>query len=376
MAQNSSIIQRPMATANPVADRAMLALHENDIRLNNKIDESVEVISETNEATADDLQTQIDTNAANISSNDTDIQGLQEQKKQSTRQYQIDGDFNFWDEYTAPVTANGYFSNMWKLNIGGSSASVTKIASSINSKTYAAQFVSNGAGTNTRIEQIVNGNVFSNKSLSVFVLAKHNGTNPSNLLIELLSSGEPQVNTAMTFDSSFTWKRYDLTVGTHAGGDGFIRIIARTAEAFDITFEKIRVIETQGLPTGIIPDWVKEDEKPEITRIEVLQYFERKGIGSGNITGLCSGFVFDATNIFANIEYSKKISSPTISSFSNIQARTATQTLAISAIATVSSSENCAWIGFIVSGATPSGTPAIIRKASTVNAYIDINARY
>jgi hypothetical protein len=73
-----------MATANPVADRAMLALHENDIRLNNKIDESVEVISETNEATADDLQTQIDTNAANISSNDTDIQGLQEETKHKT----------------------------------------------------------------------------------------------------------------------------------------------------------------------------------------------------------------------------------------------------------------------------------------------------
>lgn len=295
-----------------------------------------------------------------------------------TRQYQIDGDFNRWDEGTS-ISATGYgAASIWSFDLSGATGTFSQQAhASTNSKPYFARINTTVANNNTAIIQRLEGNVFSGKSLSFFIKAKGTGvTSIDCAVIDSGSASQASGTIISSITTDFAWYRLDLVVPSFSTTNWSGYTIKNTnTETFTLDIDKIRIVETGSLPTGVIPDWIKEDEDQEDQSSKVLQYYERQ-ISRVQFTAFASGRTTSTTAGNFYLKYHRKIDSTiTISYGGNILVDAPSGGNNISSISNSYAGSDSALIQPVTTGLT-SGEPAVLYASNDNDAYFEIDARY
>ncbi len=223
-------------------------------------------------------RTNTDTNAS------ADINTLQGNvdTRVSGRYYQIDGDFNGNQTGSTSQSADGYdvFDMYTYLQTFGTGTFARSSHASTNSKPYYLTITDTSADANHGFAQNIKGNELSGKNVSVFIRAKYTTNAPTSLFIGFSADGASVKGstTLSGFSASWVWYRADITVTAYSTTNYTSFLLTnQNSENWDLDIDKIRIIETNGLPTGTIPDWIKEDEDVEEMKQKILQYYQRKG---------------------------------------------------------------------------------------------------
>jgi hypothetical protein len=289
----------------------------------------------------------------------------------------IDGDLTFWIEGTS-ISAEGFGAlTMWALVLSGATATLSRQDTAANtSKPYFARIVCTAADDFCGIVQTLEGNFVSNKTIAVFIEAKYTTNAPTSMRFDVantalsISYGN---DTASGFTTNFEWYRFDITVTANDQIDLSYALRNPNNETWDLDINKIRIIETNDLSTGIVPDWIKEDEDSIKMRNKADWYFERRALGSDDETAIGSGSIISATRADFYVSYKPKRKNPLVGAFSNLEVNAPGVNYAVSAINAGSSySINSARIQVDITGA--SANRATLRT-SAADGYLDFDAR-
>jgi len=230
----------------------------------------------------------------------------------------IDGDFNHNQMGGTGRTSNGYVIDTWYQSILSgttvSSAVAKEIDSNIDKNKITLTLTSSQFSFQNRLKGC---HLHTGKNLSFFVKISSTGGLSdlgANFGQNFGSGGSATVQTTsalqnISASTTEEWFRFDLTVpsisGKTIGIDNFSQIYmaSRTTQSSDIAFHKIRVIETPAnLPSGVIPDWIKEEEDPLETKLKVLSYYWQPIQGS-NTKIICNLAVNAGTQAIGALIY-------------------------------------------------------------------------
>jgi len=252
-----------------------------------------------------------------------------------TKQYQIDGDFN---DMIGSSTSTGYTAAvMWKIIANTGSDTISPVTSPTLSKTNAMQLAVS-AGQEIVVGEFLDGNPFEDKIMSVFVYAKHTGTAPTEFRIALVDDGATAATDTISLTDSYAWYRVDLDCASlSATNYSYMYFDVNNSgggSASTVIVDKIRITETNGLASGIIPDWVKEDEDVLEMKDKVLRYYQKiKSTGTGDRFSV--GYQNSATIFVCNVPLASAMNSNTGTvSISGLSVYGAAGTIAVSALST------------------------------------------
>lgn len=322
-------------------------------------------------------------------------------KREPHKFYHIDGDFQINQSGNSSVTAaSGYVTDLWAVVETGGGSFTVNTTPEYDSDLPKNKIEFDLTSTNFYLRQRVFINdMLSEKTISYFCLiSSTSGIADVETGVQLNYNGSTSaLNLSSQFDipasTSKIWYRFDVTVPSISGATinsnshVVLQIRSNTNQTKDITFHKIRVIETGNLPgsegaegdTGVvIPDWVKENENYHDALNAVLPYFERLGYGSEQNASLATGMAEGAGNGRFTLHYTEKIILPTItgSSYSNIEIRYTGGTIAIASFSLAYITKTSALLALNTSGGVGlTAGQALILWTSAAGGYIDIDSR-
>jgi hypothetical protein len=260
--------------------------------------------------------TQVPTRSSSDPNASADINQLQlntEQSRLSKSVSIIDGDFNVNSTGSTSQSADGYdVFDMWRFVLQGGTGSLSQQShAGTNSKPYFARINMNTSTAFGRIEQRLKGNRWSGKTLSAFLRLKYVTNEPTSISCSIVdNAGTPKgQGSVSSFTTDWAWYRIDFTVSSFTTANfSYFELINNNTETWDLDIDKIRLIETNNLPTGVIPEWIKEDEDLETSRSLSLQYYQQsyeygtapatatqasQRASSGSAAGATTGYIFD-----------------------------------------------------------------------------------
>ena len=234
--------------------------------------------------------------------------------------YALDGDFNFWDRATTQAATGYGSSNTWEFVLPSGAGTFSRQTSAIAAKSYLGRVAITAAVANAGVRFKLSGKPLSSRAMTALIYCKYNTAAPTGATISLTGQATGSVSGALTVPATLGWVRVDLASTAFTGTNIAVSILNSTSETWDIDIEKIRLIPTEQLPTGIIPEWAKQVKDVESERNRVLQYFEYIG-GKTLSSSLATGLVFSATLVIGYIKFASKVRTPTITVTGTINAR-------------------------------------------------------
>ena len=190
-------------------------------------------------------------------------------------QLQIDGDFNFANRGASP------WFDVWELELSGATGTLTQEAhSSTNSKPSYAQIDITGEDDNVALVQKQEGNGLSGKEISIFMRARYTGNSPTSVTWFIYDDVYTSQGSGVMsgFTTSWAWYRLDISVSAYSTTTFTdVRMKNTYNQIWDLQVDKIRIVETNQIPAGVIPEWIKVDEPKQIMARNVREYFKRFG---------------------------------------------------------------------------------------------------
>jgi hypothetical protein len=243
------------------------------------------------------------------------------------RNYLIDGDFNFWSNGDGPFTSNGFFADLYNLDLGlGGTGSVER-KDLIDANIEQSYFrISRTSAHTTLISQSINDiTLVAGKDISFYIRIKSStGVDALSFNVIRFNNGSALTTSTSTIeipgDDTWTWYRLDHSVPTvtPAGSNVFttfqLNVSAQDGVIFDVSNIKI-VDAPPDIPSSVIPEWVKRREEPEAVRKVINQYYTKiVGASSGpNFCPIAYGVGIDANNASFQIPNTQHIDkTPTI----------------------------------------------------------------
>ena len=329
-------------------------------------------------------KTSSDVNAsADVNQLQDNIDWTVDQRSQGYTNLLIDGDFNHNQAgfTSATPSSDQYTIDMYKTLVSGGTNTTFSIEShaSTVSKPYFFRIDCNTAEDNVGIKQTIKGNIFSGKNISCFMELKYTTDKPSDL--QFVIDGQVSSFDISGITTDWQWFRVDMTKTTYSTATSTVIWRNSEDETFDLDINKIRIIVTpENLTSGTIPDYVKEDEIAEVTKLQVQAYILRitnNGTGTMPLTGGRDGSSTNLINIKVSTPVTM-INDPTITTnLSSTLNITAGSTVVLSGSESYTlgkACEGCVWFILTDTGKFIANNYYALLLATTQ--YIQFDARY